>query len=132
VITIYDIFRLFVRRGVYPNYWYHFVQAFLWCMKTHVHYAQDDDHEEFDRLDDNPFARAITQTVALPAIESFTKVMAFFAPTSSPLASPGFGIASVKKPERDLQKTFTKRYSKRIPICWIIFQVLTWMLCPFI
>jgi hypothetical protein len=134
-ITIDDIFRLFARRGVHPNYWYYFVHAFIWCMKTHVPYAQDDDHEEFEKLDNNPFARAITQTVVLPAIECFTKLMGFLRTdlfTSSPLAPPGFGIASVKKSERDLQKSITKRYSKRIPICWIIFQALTWMLCPFI
>ena len=75
-IAIDDIFKLFARRGVHPIYWYHFVQAFIWCMKTHVPYAQDDDQEEFDKLD-NAFVRAIAQTVALPAIDSFTKIIEF-------------------------------------------------------
>jgi nitric oxide synthase oxygenase domain/subunit/hemoglobin-like flavoprotein len=88
-IAIEDIFRLFARRGVNPNYWYHFVQAFTWCMKTHVPYAQDDDHEEFDKLD-NAFLRAITQTVALPAIACFTKSMEFLRTDVFTLGVPRF------------------------------------------
>jgi nitric oxide synthase oxygenase domain/subunit/hemoglobin-like flavoprotein len=114
-ITIDDIFRLFARRGVYPNYWFHFVQAFIWCMKTHVPYAQDDDREEFDKFGDNPFARAITQTVALPAIECFTKLMAFLRTDLFTIGVPRFWNRISEEAKAGFSEEFYKTLLQKNP-----------------
>ena len=74
--TTRDVMKLFARRGVLPDYWVRFVDAFLWCMKTHVPYAREDDEEELEKAD-NSYAKAVTQTVAVPCIEAYAGLQDF-------------------------------------------------------
>ena len=76
VDTPQDIYKLFTRRGVLPEYWKLFVDAFLWCMKTHVPYAKDDDYEELNKPY-NAFGKVITQKVVLPAIQCYNETRKF-------------------------------------------------------
>lgn len=70
--TLDDHLSLFARLGVPPNCWVLFIQAFLWTMKTHTPYAQDDDHESLDLGHfQSAFARSIALTVSIPAVMAY-------------------------------------------------------------
>jgi hypothetical protein len=68
--SIEDYTRLFARCGVEPHYWVFFCEAFLWAMKTHVPYAQEDDHEDLEKGRESAYSKAI-RIVALKAIDGY-------------------------------------------------------------
>ncbi|CAB9504775.1 Nitric oxide synthase [Seminavis robusta] len=68
--SVEDYTRLFARCGVEPHYWIFFCEAFLWCMKTHVPYGQDDDAEDLENGRDSAYAKAIRIT-AMKAIDGY-------------------------------------------------------------
>jgi nitric oxide synthase oxygenase domain/subunit/hemoglobin-like flavoprotein len=69
-----DYLKLFARLGVLPEYWIHFCESFIWALKTHTPYAQDDDQEDLERGEESAYARAIAQTVARPAIHAYSEL----------------------------------------------------------
>ena len=70
--SIQDHLDLFARLGVSPTWWPLFIRAFLWSLKTHTPYAQEDDYDNFELgVYQSAFARAIALNVALPAVESY-------------------------------------------------------------
>jgi nitric oxide synthase oxygenase domain/subunit/hemoglobin-like flavoprotein len=71
--TLDDYTRLFARCGVKPHYWIMFCRAFLWCMKTHVPYAQDDDEEDLDKGPDSAYAQVV-RIVATKAIDGYVNL----------------------------------------------------------
>lgn len=65
-----DYIRLFARCGVEPRYWILFCEAFLWCMRTHVPYAKDDDVEDLEKGRDGAYSKAV-RNVAVNAIDGY-------------------------------------------------------------
>lgn len=68
-LYVEDYLRLFARVGISPASWVIFCEAFVWTMKTHVPYAQEDDADDLARGATSAMARAVAQQVAVPAIE---------------------------------------------------------------
>ena len=68
--SVEDYTRLFARCGVEPHYWVFFCEAFLWSMKTHVPYAQDDDNEDLEKGRDSAYAKAI-RSVGTKAMDGY-------------------------------------------------------------
>jgi sulfite reductase alpha subunit-like flavoprotein/nitric oxide synthase oxygenase domain/subunit/hemoglobin-like flavoprotein len=68
--TLDEYTRLFARCGVKPHYWICFCHAFLWCMKTHVPYAQEDDEDDLEKGPDSAYAKAV-RDVAILAIDGY-------------------------------------------------------------
>lgn len=71
-----DHLDLFARMGVRPIFWFNFVNAVVWTMKTHAPYAQSDDLEDLDQAPHkSAFGRAIAESVAVPAIQTYQELV---------------------------------------------------------
>lgn len=57
--TTDDYTRLFARCGIEPHCWICFCEAFLWCMESHMPYAQDDDKEDLEKGFESAYRKAI-------------------------------------------------------------------------
>ena len=65
-----DYIHLFARCGIEPHYWINFCEAFMWCMESHVPYAQDDDAEDLEKGFESAYGKVI-RIVAIRAIDGY-------------------------------------------------------------
>jgi hemoglobin-like flavoprotein len=69
-----DYLKLFARVGITPDMWVIFCEAFVWTMKTHVPYAQEDDADDLAGGNKSAIARMVAQHVAVPAIKQIEEL----------------------------------------------------------
>jgi hypothetical protein len=72
--TVADYLKLFARLGVPPDAWVKFVRACSWAFSTHVPYAMEDDMADIECGVESAILRAVTQKVAIPAIETWKEL----------------------------------------------------------
>jgi hemoglobin-like flavoprotein len=72
--TVADYLKVFARLGVPPDAWVKFVRACSWAFATHIPYAKEDDTADIESGVESAILRAVTQKVAIPAIETWKEL----------------------------------------------------------
>lgn len=81
--SVEDYMQLLARLGVPPSAWVHFVGALAWAWDTHVPYAKEEDKEDLELGAESAVLRAVTQMVAVPAMQAWKELRDFGSSHSS-------------------------------------------------